>query len=230
MLLLSIVFVSKRYDIIMINTTRLSLKLFPLKYLILLRYDFSNLFLSSEYEKIVLSKERAEAFINDKLPGYEIKPVAGDGMCIFHSFAEGLRRIGNKVTLSEAKSSLKGELASNHAYYKDFSPDDICLLDELQLFLDSPMEYYNINTVDLFLCGLSNVFQVDVLVIKSNTEDCWFEDLTGNNNENRKKLYVVKNSSQHIDQVVLKVNEDNDVNSDNSITITHYLEFRKVLK
>ena len=135
-----------------------------------------------------------------------------------------MQRIGNKVTLSEAKSSLRGELTSNHAYDKDFSPDDICLLDELQLFLDSPMEYYNINTVDLFLYALSNVFQVDVLVIKSNTENCWFEDLTGNNTENRKKLYFVKTLSQHIDPVVLKVNEKNEDNSDDSITITHHLE------
>ena len=185
---------------------------------------FSNPFLRSENEKIVLSKERAEAFINDNLPGSEIKPVAGDGVCILHSFVEGLQRIGNKVTLSEAKSSLRDELTSNHAYYKDLSPDDICLSDELQLFLDLPMEYYNINTVDLFLYTLSNVFQVDVLVIKSNTEDCWFEDLTGNSTENRKKLYFVKTLSQHIDPVVLKVNEENEDNSDDSITITHHLE------
>ena len=39
------------------------------------------------------------------------------------------------------------------------------------------MEYYNINTVDLFLYALSNAFLVDVLAIKSNTEECWFEDL-----------------------------------------------------
>ena len=60
-------------------------------------------------------------------------------MCILHSFVEGLQRVGNKVTLNEAKSSLRGELTSNLAYYKDFSPDDICLLGELQLFLESPM-------------------------------------------------------------------------------------------
>ena len=80
------------------------------------------------------------------------------------------------------------------------------------------MEYYNINTVDLFLYALSNAFQVDILVIKSNTEDCWFENLTGNNTENRKKLYFVKSLSQHIDPVVLKVNEKNEDCSDNSIT------------
>ena len=43
---------------------------------------FSNPFLRSSYKKIVLSKERAEAFLNDNFPGCEIKPVAGDGMCI----------------------------------------------------------------------------------------------------------------------------------------------------
>ena len=114
-------------------------------------------------------------------------------------------------------------------YHHHFSTDYVCLLDELQLFLDSPIEYYNINTVDLFLYGLSNVFQVDVLVIKTNTEDCWFEVTmkiqTGNNNENPKKIYFVKTLSQHNDQVVLKVNEDN---SDDSITITLHLAFRKV--
>ena len=86
------------------------------------------------------------------------------------------------------------------------------------------MEYYNINTVDLFLYALSNAFQVDVLVIKSNTEDCWFENLTGNNTENRKKLYFVESLSQHIDPVVLKVNEENEDCSHNSITITNHLE------
>ena len=52
-------------------------------------------------------------------------------MCILHSLVKEFRRIGNKVTLIEAKSSFRGELTSNRAYYKDFSPGDICLLDEL---------------------------------------------------------------------------------------------------
>ena len=73
---------------------------------------FSNSFLRSEYGKIVLFKERAGAFINENFPGYEIKLVAVDGMCILHSLVKGLQRISNKVTLSEAKSSLKGELMS----------------------------------------------------------------------------------------------------------------------
>ena len=105
---------------------------------------------------------------------------------------------------------------------QDLSPDDICLLDELQLFLDSPMEYYDINTVDLFLYVLFNVFQIDVLVIKSKTEDCWFEDLTSNNAESRKKLYFRKTLSEHTDPIVLKVNEENKDNSNDSIRITRY--------
>ena len=121
---------------------------------------------------MVLSKEQAEAFINENLPGNEIKAVAGDGMWILHSFMEGLQRIGNKGTLSGVKSSLREDLISNHAYYKDFSPEG--LLDEWHLFLGSPMEYYNIDSEDLFLYVLSNAFQVNAVLIKSNTEDCWF--------------------------------------------------------
>ena len=171
---------------------------------------FSNPFLRSEYE-IVLSKEWATAFINDNHPGY----------AFYIRLWKACKRNGNKITLSKVKSSLRGELTSSHAYYKDFSPVDICLLNQLQLFLDSPMAYYNINSVDLFLYRLSNVFQAEVLVIKSNTKDCWFEDLTGNNTENQKKLYFIKTLPQHIDPAALKVNEENEDNSDDSLRIAH---------
>ena len=68
------------------------------------------------------------------------------------------------------------------------------------------MEYYNTDTVDLFPYALSNAFPLDLLAITSNTKDCWFDDLTGNNIENRKMLYFVKTLPQQIDPVVLKVN------------------------
>ena len=87
------------------------------------------------------------------------------------------------------------------------------------------MEYYNTDTVDLFLYALFNVFQIDVLVIKSNTEDCWFEDLTSNNAESRKKLYFTKTLWEHIDPIVMKVNEENEDNSNDSITITRHLRY-----
>ena len=158
MLLLSIIFVSKKYNIIIINNTWRSLKLFLLissfKVFNHLKVWFSQTFFLIPS----LKKLWAEAFTNDNLPGYDIKSVAGDGMCILHLFVEGLQRIDNKFTLSEAKSSLRGELISNHAYYKDFSPDKISILDELQLFLYSPMEYYNINNVHLFFYTLFNTF------------------------------------------------------------------------
>ena len=87
------------------------------------------------------------------------------------------------------------------------------------------MEYYNTDTVDLFLYVLFNVFQIDVLVIKSNTEDYWFEDLTSNNAESRKKLYFRKTLWEHIDPIVMKVNEENEDDSNDSITITRYLRY-----
>ena len=55
-------------------------------------------------------------YIEERLPGYQIKAVKGDGMCILHSFREALDSIGIEVTLEEVKSILKLELAINKDY------------------------------------------------------------------------------------------------------------------
>ena len=60
--------------------------------------------------------------------------------------------------------------------------------------------------------------------MKSNTEDWRFESLSSYNTENRKKLYFVKTLLQYIDPTVLKIKEEYENNSDDSITITHHLE------
>ena len=47
------------------------------------------------------SKETAIAYIEERLPGYQIKAVKGDEICILHSFREALDSIGIEVTLEE---------------------------------------------------------------------------------------------------------------------------------
>ena len=46
-------------------------------------------------------KKTAIAYIEERLPGYQIKAVKGDGICILHSFREALDSIGIEVTLEE---------------------------------------------------------------------------------------------------------------------------------
>ena len=76
-------------------------------------------FLYLEMNKLILSSQKKLQLITyteERLPGYQIKAVKGDGMCILHSFREALESIGTEVTLEEIKSILKLELSSNKDY------------------------------------------------------------------------------------------------------------------
>ena len=96
-----------------------------------------------EYVNVVRSKETTIAYIEERLPDYQIKVVKGDGMCILHSFREALDSIGIEVTLEEIKSILKLELPTNKDY-SNFTTSGVNISNELQLFINSPMTYYTI--------------------------------------------------------------------------------------
>ena len=88
-------------------------------------------------------------------------------MCILHSFREALDSIGIEVTLEEINSILKLELPTNKDY-GNFTTSGVKISNELQLFLNSPMTYYNADTTDLFLFALVNFFDIIIVILKSN--------------------------------------------------------------
>ena len=88
-------------------------------------------------------------------------------MCILHSFREALDSIGTEVTLEEINSILKLELPTNKDY-GNFTTSGVKISNELQLFLNSPMTYYNTDTTDLFLFALVNFFDIIIVIFKSN--------------------------------------------------------------
>ena len=88
-------------------------------------------------------------------------------MCILHSFREALDSIGIEVTLEEINSILKLELPTNKDY-GNFTTSGVNISNELQLFLNSPMTYYNADTTDLFLFALVNFFDIIIVILKSN--------------------------------------------------------------
>ena len=88
-------------------------------------------------------------------------------MCILHSFREALDSIGIEVTLEEINSILKLELPTNKDY-GNFTTSGVKISNELQLFLNSPMTYYNTDTTDLFLFALVNFFDIIIVIFKSN--------------------------------------------------------------
>ena len=142
-------------------------------------------------------------------------------MCILHSFREVLDCIGIEVTLEEIKSILKLEISAN----KDsgnFATSGVNISNELQLFLNSPMTYYNADATDLFLFAFGNFFVIKIVVFKSNEKECWTENLIKNYGCNRETIHFVKILSQHIDPVVPIPTQD--TSSDDSVEITNVLQ------
>ena len=90
--------------------------------------------------------------------------------CILHSFREALDSIGIEVTLEEIKSVLKLELSTNKDY-GSFTISGVNISNELQLFLSSPLTYYNADTTDLFVFALDNFFDINIVILKSVKEN-----------------------------------------------------------
>ena len=148
-------------------------------------------------------------------------------MYFLHSFREALDTIDIEVTLEEMKSILKLELSSNKDY-GNFTTSGVDISNELQLFLNSPMTYYNANTSDLFLFALGNFFDINIVIFKSNERECWAEDLMKNDGCNRKTVYFVQTQtlSQHIDLVVPICTQG--TSSDDAVETTNVLQETEV--
>ena len=117
--------------------------------------------------------------------------MKGDGTSILYPFREALDSIGTEVALEEIKSILMLKLSTNKDY-GNFTTSVMNISNELQLFLNSPMTYYNADTTDLFLFALGNFFDVNIVIFKSNERECWAEDLKKNDGCNRETVYFVK--------------------------------------
>ena len=69
-------------------------------------------------------------------------------------------------------------------------------------FLENPLGQNNENTTDLFLHDLGNSYNLNIIVIKSDRNSSWIEDITPNDGGENKTLYFVKILSQHIDPII----------------------------
>ena len=150
-----------------------------------------------------------------------MKAVKEDGMCILHSFREALDSIGIEVTLEEIKLILKLELSTKKDYC-NFTAYGVNMSNELQLFLNSPMTYYNADTNDLFLFAIGNFSNINIIILKSNERECWGENLTKNNGCNRETIHFDKTLTQLIDPVVSIPTQN--TSSDDSIAIENVLQ------
>ena len=67
-----------------------------------------------------------ERYINEKKPGYIIKKVSAEGLCVIRSFQEGLKICyQDDVTIEEVIAKLRSEVLHKYSFYSKFSPDEV---------------------------------------------------------------------------------------------------------
>ena len=98
-------------------------------------------------------------------------------------------------------------------------------------FLENPLGCYNKNTTDLFLDALGNSYNVNIIVIKSDGNSSWIEDITPNNGGKKKTLYFVKTLEEHIDPILSCIpqtmeenNASTNADDDSDLEITGFMQ------
>ena len=172
------------------------------------------------FEEITKSKDLLMQYVTETLPGYAIKHVAGDGLCILRSFKEALKAVSDiTVSIEDLQLSLKREILHRFEFYREVSTETCDLLKELDIFLPNPLKFCNSEVVDIFLLALGNAYEVNTVVLQSNVDKCWTTDLSNTKNNFTTNLHFAKSLSPHVVPVIL----DEDEESDDDIVMTHYV-------
>lgn len=160
----------------------------------------------------MLSQERLEAYVKEKMPEFHIWKVQGDGLCILRSFQVCLRSHGEYYTIEKLLESLRSELLKEYDFYKEFTSSNINILAELDNFLREPLHYYNSDTCDTFLMALGNALKYNTVIFQASAESCWTVNMYNDQNDFPKTLYFARSISDHFDAVVrIDDTEDSDI-------------------
>ena len=180
-------------------------------------------FFRTPYEKIVISKEKVVNYVKEMMPGYQIKSIQGDGLCIIRSFQESMKAIDQHVQVDDILAALRSEILQNFQFYGNFCEANVNILMELDKFLKEPLKYYNTDACDTFLMALGNAFKCKIVVFQASVDRCWTVNLSKENEMLPKTLYFARGVSDHLDPVV-PLQEDS---SDSDIEILRVIEGTK---
>ena len=118
------------------------------------------------------------------------------------SFLMGIRStFETNLTLDDIISTFRKKYSENAHICQPFSSDDE-LCNVFERFLENPLGKYNENTTDLFLHALCNSYNENIILIKSDRNSSWIEDITPNAGGENKTLNFVKTLSEHIDPIL----------------------------
>ena len=165
-------------------------------------------------------------------PNGFIKKVLGDGFCVIRAFQEGLICYNENHKLCDVKAALRSEILRNFDEYSAFSTDKVNVLTELDRFLAKPLQYYNSDTVDLFLIALGNSYVCNTIVYRCTEKDTWTTNINNPEKHYRETLYFAMTNKDHVDLVlntddhrVESERQDNRISSeaDSDIEITEFV-------
>ena len=130
------------------------------------------------------------------------------------------------------KAALRSEILRNFGEYSAFSSDKVNLLTELDRFFANPSQYYNSDTVDLFLIALGNSYVCNTMVYRCTEKDTWTNNISNPEKHYTKTLYFAMTDKDHVhlvlntdDQRVESERQDNRISpeSDSDIEIAKYV-------
>ena len=85
------------------------------------------------------------------LPGFEIRKVQGDGLCMLLDFVEGIFHLRDVYkSIPDVQEVLKSQLEKNKEHYSDFSADTKDIMVEFETIMKDPLNFYDPDTTDFF--------------------------------------------------------------------------------
>ena len=110
---------------------------------------------------------------------HEICSVPADGLCILKAFKECIDSVSGKlISMDNLKHRLRTEMSLC-----------LCVRDEVDQFLENPLECYSRDICDMFLAALDNTFKESIKVFQSGCHNCWIFNLSDKQKRYNTTLY-----------------------------------------
>ena len=175
----------------------------------------------------------ADQYIRDSMPGYYVKSVPRDGLCILHAFRECLLSIGVGESYHDVVVALRNEIQKD--IYNDIyssSLNGVNLVQELDRYIENPLAEYDSHISDIYLEALGMAYGVNIIVFQSNCEEVRILENINADNHFEHTVYFVRTLSLHFDPVIPVFYADPAEGSESgdSVTITDFITGQNVSK
>ena len=124
-----------------------------------------------EHERLVISHDIITNYVKHILPGFEIRRVRRDGLCILHAFVERIFHLHDvHKSIPDVQEVLKNQLEKNKKHYSHFSAETRDIIVESETIMKDPLKFYDYDSADLFLSAPGDAFKVNVIFFNQMTQ------------------------------------------------------------